>query len=86
LDEKQKTAKTLRNAIAYKKDAGKGKLYLVIARQATVSDLADVMKAMQVDYAINLDGGYSSALIYNDEYMVGPGRNIPNAIIFTIQP
>ncbi|MCU0680085.1 MAG: phosphodiester glycosidase family protein, partial [Planctomycetes bacterium] len=62
------------------------KLYLVIARQATVSDLADVMKAMQVDYAINLDGGYSSALIYNDEYMVGPGRNIPNAIIFTIQP
>ena len=41
------------------------------------------MKAMQVKYALNLDGGYSSALIYNDEYMIGPGRDVPNAIVFS---
>jgi len=29
-----------------------------------------------------MDGGYSTALIYNGEYMLGPGRNIPNAIVF----
>jgi len=29
-----------------------------------------------------LDGGNSSALFYNDEYMIGPGRDIPNAIVF----
>jgi len=40
------------------------------------------MKAMGMDYALNLDGGSSSALIYNGEYMVGPGRDIPNALVF----
>lgn len=85
LDNGQKTGKYWRNAIGYKDDVtspGHGELYLVIARQATVDDLAVIMKAMGMDYAINLDGGSSSALIYNGEYMVGPGRNIPNAIVF----
>ncbi len=85
LDKGQKTGKYWRNAIGYKDDlakTGHGELYLVIARQATVDDLAVVMKAMGMDYALNLDGGSSSALIYNGEYMVGPGRNIPNAIVF----
>jgi len=85
LDKGQKTGKYWRNAIAYKDDPanpGKGDLYIVIARQATVDDLAVIMKAMGMDYALNLDGGSSSALIYNGEYMVGPGRNIPNAIVF----
>ncbi|HPT08155.1 MAG TPA: phosphodiester glycosidase family protein [bacterium] len=84
VDEGQLKTKTLRNAIAYKSDNnGKGIIYLVVARQATVIDLAEILKTMEVDYAINLDGGYSSALYYNDEYMVGPGRNIPNAILFS---
>lgn len=85
IDEKQRKTKALRNAIAYKENPfnpGKGWIYLVIARNATVPELADIMKEMNVDYALNLDGGYSSALIYNGEYMVGPGRNIPNAILF----
>ncbi len=84
LDKKQRVTKTLRNALAFKDIEGeKGELYLIIARKATVPDLANIMKAMDIDYAINLDGGYSSALFYNDEYMIGPGRNIPNAIIFS---
>lgn len=85
IDDKQRKTKALRNAIAYKENPdnpGRGFLYLVVARNATVPELADIMKAMNVDYALNLDGGYSSALFYNGEYMVGPGRNIPNAILF----
>ena len=79
IDKKQRSAKALRNAIAYKDN----KIYLIVAHNATVPNLANVMKAMGVEYALNMDGGYSSALFYNDEYMVGPGRNIPNAIIFS---
>jgi len=78
IDDKQRNTKALRNAIAYKNNV----IYLVVAQNATVPDLADVMQAMEVEYALNLDGGLSSALWYNDEYMVGPGRDIPNAIIF----
>lgn len=78
IDESQLKTKALRNGLAYKN----GKIYLVVARAATVPDLAEIMKAMGMEYALNLDGGGSSALFYNDEYMVGPGRNIPNAIIF----
>ncbi len=85
IDEKQKNAKAWRNAIAYKDSPlknGLGTIYLVVAQNATVPDLADIMKVMEVDYALNLDGGLSSALFYNDEYMLGPGRNVPNAIVF----
>ena len=78
LDEKQTKTKSIRNAIGYKDN----KLYLVVAFNATVPDLANIMQAIGVEYALNLDGGYSSAMIYNGEYMVGPGRNIPNAILF----
>ena len=79
LDKKQKETKARRNAIAYKD----GKIYLVVAGGATVPDLAEIMKKLGAEYALNLDGGYSSALWYNDEYIVGPGRDIPNAIIFS---
>jgi len=79
VDEKQRTLKTLRNAIGYKD----GIVYLVVAHSATVPDLAEIMKALGVQYAINLDGGGSSALMYDGEYIIGPGRNIPNAIVFS---
>ncbi len=81
LDNGQKYVKTVRNALGY--DEKDNVVYLVVVRNATVPDLADVMKALGADYALNLDGGGSSALWYNDEYMVGPGRDIPNAIIFS---
>ncbi len=58
-----------------------GTIYLVIAKSATVSDLANVMIALGVDDALNIDGGGSSALIYNGSYKVGPGRSLPNALI-----
>lgn len=89
IDQKQRNAKAPRNAIGYKENPsnpGKGKIYLVIAQNATVPDLADILQTMDMDIALNLDGGYSSALWYNDEYMVMPGRNIPNAIVFSESP
>lgn len=86
IDEKQRSTKALRNAIGYKENIlkpGYGILYLVVARDATIPDLAYIMKSLEVDYALNLDGGYSSALWYNDEYMIGPGRDVVNALIFS---
>ncbi len=56
-------------------------IYLVIARSASVNDLANVMVALGVDHALNIDGGGSSALYYNGSYKVGPGRSLPNALI-----
>ena len=82
-DDKQKNQKLTRSAIGYQKNNQKGKIFLIIVRRATINNLAEVLKKMEIDYALNMDGGYSSALIYNDEYMVGPGRDIPNAIVFS---
>ena len=57
-------------------------VYLVVAQSATVKDLASVMLAIGVDHALNLDGGGSSALYYSGSYKVGPGRSLPNAVVF----
>lgn len=79
VDEGQRTRKTLRNAIGY----ADNKLYLVVAEAATVPDLAEVMIALGARYALNLDGGGSTALMYDGEYKLGPGRNVPNALVFS---
>jgi len=78
LDDKQTNAKLARNAFAVKDNF----VYLVIVYSATVPDLADVLQAMDVTYAINLDGGNSRALYYNGVYKEGPNRDVPNAIVF----
>lgn len=56
--------------------------YLVIARSASVIDMAHIMKILGSTYAINLDGGGSAALYYGSAYAFGPGRLLPNAILF----
>ncbi len=81
MDNKQLNVKSTRNALGYKNE----KIYLMIMRNATLHDLAYVCKEMDMEYALNLDGGYSAALYYNDEYMAGPGRDIPNAIVFSVE-
>jgi len=40
------------------------------------------MQSLGAENAMNLDGGGSVAMVYNGSYKVGPGRNLPNAIIF----
>lgn len=59
-----------------------GTLYLVVTSSATVPDLAAIMMALGVNSALNLDGGGSAALVYQGSYKVGPGRSLPNAILF----
>ncbi|MFA5030808.1 MAG: phosphodiester glycosidase family protein, partial [Patescibacteria group bacterium] len=78
LDTKQRTVKSNRSGIGFKGDYA----YLVVASGATVLDLGKIMQSMSMEYALNLDGGGSSALYYDGQYRVGPGRNIPNALVF----
>lgn len=62
--------------------ANKGALvYIGVTHNATVAENAHVMKTLGMDNALNLDSGGSTALWYGG-YKVGPGRNIPNAILF----
>lgn len=55
--------------------------YLVVARNVDMLDLAHVFKTLGANSALNLDGGGSVALWFGG-YKVGPGRNLPNAVIF----
>ncbi len=57
------------------------KKFLVIAHNADMMDFAHLFKAIGATNAINLDGGGSAALWFGG-YKFGPGRNLPNAIIF----
>ena len=62
--------------------ANKGNLvYIGVVHSATVAEVARVLKAMGMDNALNLDDGGSTAFWYGG-YKLGPGRNIPNAILF----
>ncbi len=77
LDAGQKNTKTTRVAFGVK---GKT-VYFLIVQQATVVDLAAVAESYGLDYAINLDGGSSTALWQYGSYLVGPGRAVPNALV-----
>lgn len=62
--------------------ASKGNMvYIGIVYSASMGESAKVLKALGVDQALNLDQGGSTAL-WHGGYRTGPGRNIPNAILF----
>lgn len=62
--------------------ANKGNIvYIGVVHSATVAESARVMKSLNMENALNLDSGGSTAL-WHGGYKVGPGRSIPNAIIF----
>ena len=48
---------------------------------ASYADTAEVLKTLGLQNALNLDGGGSSALWVEGAYKVGPGRNLPTAIV-----
>ncbi len=56
-------------------------VYIGVVYNATVAEVAYVLKALGLDNALNLDSGGSTAL-WSGGYKVGPGRNIPNAVLF----
>jgi uncharacterized protein YigE (DUF2233 family) len=55
---------------------------VVIAKNVNMQQFAYVFKALGADGALNLDTGVSTALFSGGRYIYGPGRNMPNAIIF----
>lgn len=57
-------------------------VYIGTIYGADMDDAAKVLTAMGMEDAINLDEGGSTALMYNGSYIAGPGRNIPNAVLF----
>lgn len=57
------------------------KIIVVVALNVNMQQFAHVFKALGVTGALNLDTGGSTAL-YNGRYIYGPGRALPNAIIF----
>jgi hypothetical protein len=76
LDSKQASTPTTQGAIGLKSQT----VYLVHVAGATVPEEANVLQAMGLDDALLLDGGGSTALMYNGSYKSGPGRDIPNAV------
>lgn len=62
--------------------ANKGStIYIGVVHGVTVAESARVMAALAMDNALNLDSGGSTAL-WSGGYRVGPGRDLPNAILF----
>ena len=62
--------------------ANKGStVYIGVILGASMEDSAKVLKTLGMENAMNLDEGGSTAL-WDGGYKMGPGRNIPNAILF----
>ena len=55
---------------------------IVVAQNVNMQEFAYVFKSLGATGALNLDTGGSTALVYGGRYVFGPGRDIPNAIIF----
>ena len=62
--------------------ANKGNtVFIGVVLNATVAEAAKVHKALGMGNALNLDDGGSVAL-WSGGYKLGPGRDIPNAVLF----
>lgn len=55
--------------------------YIGVVYGATVAEAAKVLHTMGIKNAINLDSGGSTAL-WSGGYKAGPGRNLPNVVLF----
>jgi hypothetical protein len=76
-DDPKKGSKAGRSFVANKGSS----IYIGVVHNATVGESARVVHAMGMENALNLDSGGSTAL-WAGGYRVGPGRNLPNAILF----
>jgi hypothetical protein len=56
-------------------------VYIGVIYNVTVAEMPYVLKTLGMEDALNLDSGGSTALWYGG-YKAGPGRNIPNAVLF----
>jgi exopolysaccharide biosynthesis protein len=76
-DDPKKGSKGNRSFVAQKGNT----IYIGVVYNATVAESGRVMKVMGMENALNLDSGGSTTL-WSGGYKVGPGRDIPNAILF----
>lgn len=68
-----------RSAIGVKAD---GNIILLTVPEATIRELAVIMQKLGAVDAMNLDGGASSGLWFQGEYITEPARLLSNALIF----
>ena len=77
-DDEVKRASTGSRSFVGTKDST---VYIGVVHNVNAAQMARVLHTMGMQNALNLDSGGSTAL-FAGGYKVGPGRNIPNAIIF----
>lgn len=62
--------------------ANKGsQVFIGVVHSASLTEAANVLKTLGMENALNLDNGGSTAL-WSGGYKAGPGRDLPNAILF----
>lgn len=76
-DDPKKGSKGGRSFVANKGNA----VYIGVVHSATVAESARVLQTLGMENALNLDDGGSTAL-WSGGYKVGPGRDLPNVILF----
>ena len=76
-DDPKKGSKGGRSFVANKGNT----VYIGVVHSATVAESARALQALGMENAMNLDDGGSTAL-WSGGYKVGPGRNLPNVILF----
>jgi len=60
-----------------------GFLVIGTVNNVTLSELASILKDMRLKNAMNLDGGASSALMFENKIITSPSRKLSNAIVIT---
>ena len=76
-DDPKKGSKGGRSFVANKGNT----VYIGVVHSATVAESARALQALGMENAMNLDDGGSTAL-WSGGYKIGPGRNLPNVILF----
>jgi len=56
-------------------------VYIGVVHNASVYDVAQVLKKMGLENALNLDSGGSTAFYTNGHFVAGPGRDLPFGIV-----
>ncbi len=69
---------TERSMIGMTKDK---KLYLILAKNMDLKVLSKLALKLNMETALNLDGGSSSGLVVGNEYLFKPTRSIQNAVL-----
>lgn len=57
------------------------KVFIGVVHRVSVAESAKVLHTLGLTHALNLDNGGSTAL-WSAGYKVGPGRNLPNVVLF----